>query len=95
MQDTLNMLQTLQQNNNLTAYKETKVKYDWNKTLIAPLGTNVMIYITTTARNTFAPQSDKAFVTGMVPYHYRLLKFYVPATGGYRISGTYRLNPAH
>ena len=32
---------------------------------------------------------------GRASHHYRLLEFYVPTTRGYRISGTFRLNPTH
>ena len=75
MQDTLNMLRTLRQNNNLMAYKEKKSKFDWNKTLIAPLGTKAMVCIATNARNTFAPHCDEVFVTSMALHHYLFLDF--------------------
>ena len=74
MQDTLNMLQTLRQNNNLTD-EEMKGKFDWNKTLIAPLGTKAMVCIATNARNTFAPHCDEVFVTSMALHHYLFLDF--------------------
>ena len=74
---------------------EMKGKFDWNKSSIAPLGTKAMICIATNARNTFAPHCNTVFVTGMAPHHYHLLNFSVPVTHGYRILGTYRLNPTH
>ena len=46
-------------------------------------------------RNTFASHCDKGFTVGRAPHHYRLLEFYIPATKGYRLSGTYRLFPQH
>merc|ERR1711966_529552 len=35
------------------------------------------------------------FTVGRASHHYRLLEFYIPATRGYRLSGTYRLYPQH
>ena len=55
MQDTLNMLRTSRNNNNLTAYEELNGKFDWNRIPIAPLGTRGIIFIHPDSRNTFAP----------------------------------------
>ena len=70
-------------------------EFGWNKTTIAPLGTKAMIYIATNTRNTFAPHCDEAYTVAHAPHHHQLLKFYVPVTRGYRITGTYRLDPSH
>ena len=59
MQDTLNMLRTSWNNNNLTAYEELNGKFDWNRTPIAPLGTRGMLFITPDSRNTFYPHSRR------------------------------------
>ena len=45
MQDALDMMQIPRNNKILTAYKGLKGKFNWNKTLIAPIGTKEMIYI--------------------------------------------------
>ena len=45
----------------------------------------------THSRNTFAPHCVEGFTVGRAQHHYRLLDFYIPATRGYRLSGTYRL----
>ena len=95
IQDTLNMLRTSHNNNKLTAYEKLNGKFDWNQTPTAPLGTRVMIFIHPNRRNTFAPHCDEAFTVGRARHHYHLLEFYVPTTRGYRISGTFRLNPTH
>ena len=72
-----------------------KGKFNWIRTPIVPLGTKAMIYTVTDAQTTFAPHCDTAFVTGMAPHYYHLLKFCVPATRGYCKSGTYYLTLAH
>ena len=95
MQDTLNMLRTSQNNNNLTAYEKLNGKFDWNQTPIASLGTRGMLFIHPDSRNTFAPHCDEAFTVERARHHYPLLEFYVPTTRGYRISGTFRLDPTH
>ena len=62
---------------------------------MAPLGNKGVAYITPDARNTFAPHRNEAYTVGHAPYHHQLLKCYVPATRGYKITGTYRLDPFH
>ena len=54
-----------------------------------------MLFIHPDSRNTFAPHCNEAFTVGRARHHYRLLEFYVPSTRGYRISGTFRLDPTH
>ena len=54
-----------------------------------------MLFINPDSCNTFAPHCDEAFTMGRSRHHYRLLEFYVPTTRGYRISGTFRLDPTH
>ena len=55
IQDTLNMLRTSRNDNNLTAYEEIKGSFDWNQTPMTPLGNKGVVYITPDARNTFTP----------------------------------------
>ena len=54
-----------------------------------------MVFIHPDNRNTFAPHCDTVYVAGCTSNHYCLLEFYIPATRGYRRSGTYRLVPQH
>ena len=54
-----------------------------------------MVYIHPEKRNTFVPHCDTGYVVGRIPHHYCLLEFYIPATRGYRRSGTYRLYLQH
>ena len=44
-------------------------------------------------QNTFAPHCNTGYVVSRAPHHYCLLEFYIPATLGYRRSGTYQLYP--
>merc|ERR1711966_293893 len=95
VQGTLNMFRTSKNDTSKTAYQELEGKVDWNPTPMAPLGTKGSVYIHPDNRNTFAPHCDKGFTVGRAPHHYRLLEFYIPATRGYRLSGTYCLYPQH
>ena len=82
-------------NTSKTAYQETKGDFDWNTTPLAPVGTKAMVYIHPDNHNTFVPHCNTRHVVERAPNHYRLLEFYIPATRGYRRSGTYRLMPQH
>ena len=78
-----------------TTYQETEGAFDWNVTPLVPLGTRGMVFIHPDNHNTFAPHCNTGYVIGRAPHHYRLLKFYIPATCGYRLSDTYRRYPHH
>ena len=95
MQDTLNMLRTSRNNNSLTAYEEIKGSFNWNRTPMPTLGNKDVVYIIPDALNIFAPHCDEAYTVGRAAHHHQLLKFYVPAARGYRITDTYRLDPSH
>ena len=95
MQDRLTILRTSRNISKLTAYEEIKGVFDWNRTPMAPLGNKGVVYITLGMHNRFTSHCDNAYTTGCAPNHHQFLKFYVPATRGYIISGTYRLDPAH
>ena len=95
VQDTLNMFRTSRNDTTKTAYQELEGDFDWNTTPMAPLGTKGSVYIHPDNRNMFAPHCNEGFTVGRAPHHYRLLEFYIPATRGYRLSGTYRLYPQH
>ena len=59
------------------------------------LRTREMLFIYPSSRNTFTPHCIDTFTVGRTRQHYQLLEFYVPTTRGYRISGTFRLNPTN
>ena len=85
----------LRNNNKLTMYEEIKGAFDWNRTHMVSLSNNGMVYSTPNMRNMLAPHCDEAYTVSCVINHRQLLKCYVPATRGQRISGTYRLDPSH
>ena len=87
IQDILNMLCTLQKNENLTVYEEIKVTYTLNKTHILQRGTQVMKYITSDTLNTFAHHCNEEFISGIVPHHDHLLKNIPPTLHDYRLLG--------
>jgi hypothetical protein len=55
----------------------------------------IMIYIFTNAQHSFVPYCDEALVKGMIPHHYNLLFYCVPATHEYCILSTYHPDPTH
>ena len=89
------MFRTSRNNTTKTAYQEVEGAFDWNATPLAPLGTKGSVFLHPDNRNTFAPHCNKGFSVGSARYHYRLLNFWIPATRGFRLSGTYRLHPQH
>ena len=95
MQQTLNMLRTLQQNNSLTTDEELNGHFDWNATPMAPLGNRAAAFIAPDNCDTHAPHAIEACVTSMAPQHYQLLKVCIPTTRGYCIIGIYRFLPSY
>ena len=93
--DTLNLLRTSRRNAKISAYEELNGEFDYNKTPLVPVGTESIIYNDPEDRNSFEPRAIKAIAVGRAKLHYRCLKFWIPATRGFRISDTYRLYPKH
>ena len=50
---------------------------------------------TPATRTTWGPRATDAWYIGPALDHYRCNRFYIPATKGYRISGTFELYPTH
>ena len=75
MQQSLNMLQTSQQNNKITANEELNRPFDWNKTPMAPRGNNAVAIMAPDNHNTYSPNAEESYVVGMAPLHYFLLDF--------------------
>ena len=44
IQDTLNMMRTSRRNSNISAYKDMKGPFNWNRTPLAPLGSKSVVY---------------------------------------------------
>ncbi len=75
---TLNLLCFSPHDPSKSANKEVHVPYEFNKTLIAPLGTKGLIYNNPAVRASWAPHGTDAFYVGPAPKHYWCLRFYMP-----------------
>ena len=62
---------------------------------MAPPGTRAVVYEDPTTRRSWAPRGLDAWYCGPAFDHYRNMKFFVPETGGHRISGSFDLFPQH
>lgn len=69
MRRTLNMIRTLQRNNNLTTVKELNGSFDWNRTPMVLHGNRAAALIAPNNYNTHAPHAEEAYVTGMASNH--------------------------
>ena len=94
-QDTLNLLRTSRRDSSKSAYEELKGRYDFNRTPMAVLGAKALTYLDPEIRASWESHAVDAFYCGMCRQHYRLLEFFVINTRNYRMSGTYRIYPAH
>ncbi len=92
---TLNMLRFSRRNPNKSANQEVYGSFDFNKTPLAPLGTNALIYDDPASRASWAPHATDGYYVGPASNHYRCLRFYIPATRRFRFADTWRLYPTH
>ncbi len=77
---TLNLLHFSPRDPSKSANKEVHGPYDFNKTLIAPIGTKGLVYDDPAVRASWAPHGTDAFYIGPAPKHYQCLQFYMPTT---------------
>ena len=70
---TLNMLQRSRINPKLSAYMQMFGVFDYNATLLAPIGTKVFINECPKQRGTFANHGKIAFIIGPAMEHYQEL----------------------
>ena len=61
---TLNLLQKSRINSNLSAYAQLHGIYDYNKTIIAPPGTQAIIFEPRSIQGTWAPHGKDAWYVG-------------------------------
>ena len=93
---TLNICRTSRKDPKLLAYHSFHGKrYDWNAHPMAPPGTRAVVYEDPKTRRSWAPRGLDAWYCGPSFDHYRNMKFFVPETGGHRISGSFDLFPQH
>ncbi len=88
---TLNILRVLQRDPTKSANEEVNRKFDYNKTLLAPLGTKGLVYEDPAVRASWAPHGTDAYYVGPALKHYRCLRFYMPGTQRYRVADTWQL----
>jgi hypothetical protein len=77
---TLNMLRTSRINPKLSAYTQLFGSFDYNKTLLAPLGTKVVIHERPQQRRTFGDHGREGWYIGPAMQHYRHYSIFVMAT---------------
>eukprot|EP00804_Cyclotella_cryptica_P001099 CCRYP_008385-RA/>CCRYP_008385-RA protein AED:0.18 eAED:0.13 QI:0/0/0/1/0.4/0.16/6/0/1406 len=93
---TLNLLRTSRIDPSKSAYHQLHGhRYNWNAYPLAPPGTKAVIYELPTTRTSWGTRGLDAWYCGPAFDHYRNMKFYVPSTKAYRVSGSYDLFPQH
>eukprot|EP00804_Cyclotella_cryptica_P003417 CCRYP_018563-RA/>CCRYP_018563-RA protein AED:0.22 eAED:0.19 QI:0/0/0/1/0.33/0.25/4/0/1155 len=93
---TLNLLRTSRIDPSKSAYHQLHGhRYNWNAYPLAPPGTKAVIYDSPTTRTSWGTRGLDAWYCGPAFDHYRNMKFYVPSTKAYRVSGSYDLFPQH
>ena len=75
---TLNLLRFLRRDTTKSANEEVNGKFDYNKMLLAPLGTKGLVYEDPTVRASWAPHGTNAYYVGPALKHYQCLHFYMP-----------------
>ena len=85
---TLNLLRTSRVNPSLSAYAYLFGSFDFNKTPMAPPGTQVVIHEKPKQRTSWGYHGLDAWYTGPSLEHYRCIKCYVPSTRKQRVTDT-------
>ena len=85
---TLNMLRPSRLNPRLSTYAQLSGDFDYNKTPLVPLGTNVLVYETPTSRKSWATHGVEGWYVGPAIEHYRNFRCYIPTTGSEHIVET-------
>jgi hypothetical protein len=89
MDITLNMLRPCTTNPKLSAYEAMEGMYSFDATPMAPIGTECMIHIKPTRRQTWGYHALKAWYCAPAMNHYRCIKA-VTNTGAVRLTDTYK-----
>ncbi len=95
VQNTLNLLRASRVNPTISAYETLNGPYDWNRYPLAPLGCKAVIYEDGNTRGLWASRGIDGWYLGPLLDHYGCDVYYVPATRGYRVSGSTELFPQH
>jgi hypothetical protein len=92
---TLNLPQFSQWDHMKSANKEVNDKFDYNKTLLAPLGTKGLVYNDPATCASWGPHGTNAYYVGQALKYYQCLKFYMPGTRQYQVADTWCLYSTH
>lgn len=90
---TLNLLRSSRLHPQLSAEAHLNGSFDFNRTPLAPLGTQVILHETPRQRTTWAPHGVDGWYIGYAPEHYRCYTIYVSKTHGTRVGSTVEFLP--
>ena len=79
---TLNLLRRSIINPKLSAYQQLYGNFDYNATPMAPTGTKVIAYETTSTRGSYDPHGTEGWYIWPALDHYICWKVYIPSTWG-------------
>ena len=90
---TLNLLRPSRLNPKLSAYAQLDGTFDFNRTLLAPPGTQVIVHEKPTQRRTWAPHGIDGWYIGPALDHYQCYRVWIPSTHAERIADTIQFFP--
>ena len=94
-QDTCNILRTSRVHPKVSAYHCLEGPHDFNRVPWAPPRTRATIFNPPKVRASWGPCALDAWYIGPAPLHYRNWTFFLPSTGGTRVSGQANFYPQH
>jgi hypothetical protein len=95
VKNTLNLMQALHIDPNMSAYEAIWGPYNWNPFPLAPLGCKAVIYKSPNAQGLWGSHGTDAWYLGPSVDHYQCNHYVVPKTRVYQISGSSELFPQH
>jgi hypothetical protein len=94
-QGTLNMLRTSRIHPKISAFHCLEGVHNFNRVPFAPPGQRATIFNSLERRPSWGPRALDAWYANPAWHHYRCWEFYVPSTGGFRISGQANFYPQY
>ena len=79
---TLNLLRTSRINPKLSAFAQLHGQFDFNRTPLAPVGTQVIVHENSQQRDTYGAHGVDGWYVGPSMEHYRCYHCFVNKTGG-------------
>ena len=89
------MLRTSRVHPKISAFHCLEGVHDFNRVPFAPPGQRATIFNSPETRPSWGPRALDAWYANPAWHHYRCWEFYVPSTGGFRISGQANFYPQH